>query len=110
MKLSLAVLVCTVTVGAQDYPAGQLKHLTVPVAGSAQPFAVTAAEIDRGAPYPSTIHLRGNVEIRMPVCVVTGPGRAQNCAGEIVFHADAADLREDTGQIEARGAVQVTRK
>jgi hypothetical protein len=46
----------------------------------------------------------------MPICVVTGPGNAQNCAGEIVFHADEADLPEDTGQIEAKGGARITRK
>jgi len=67
-------------------------------------------EIDRGVQYPSVIHLKGDVEIRMPVCVATGPGTKQHCAGEIVFRADEADLHEDTGQIEAKGAVSVTRK
>jgi hypothetical protein len=95
---------------AQSYPAGEPKHLTVPIASSAQPLAVTAIDIDRGVEYPSVIHLKGDVEIRMPVCVVTGPGNLQHCAGEIVLRAEEASLDEDTGQIETKGAVRVARK
>jgi len=73
-------------------------------------LAVAAIQIEReGVHYPSVVHLKGAVEIRMPVCVVTGPGTVQHCAGEIVFHADEADLHEDTGQIEAKGAARITR-
>ena len=110
MKTSLTALVCAVVLSAQNYPASERKHLSVPIASSAQPLAVAAIEIDRGVQYPSVIHLKGDVEIRMPVCIATGPGTEQHCAGEIVFRADEADLHEDTGQIEAKGAVRVTRK
>jgi hypothetical protein len=41
---------------------------------------------------------------------VAGPGNAQRCAGEILFHADEANLHEDTGQIEATGGATITRK
>jgi hypothetical protein len=109
VKMSIAALICAAAVGAQDHPAGQLKHLSVPIAGSAQPLTITAMDIERGVQYPSVIHLQGAVEIRMPVCVVTGPGNVQHCAGEIVFHADQADLNEGTGQIEARGGATITR-
>ena len=110
MKMSIAALVFTVAVSAQDFPVGQLKHISVPIAKSAQPLAVAAIQIEReGVHYPSVVHLKGAVEIRMPVCVVTGPGAVQHCAGEIVFHADEADLHEDTGQIEAKGAARITR-
>ena len=67
-------------------------------------------EIDRELQYPSVIHLKGAVEIKMPVCVVTRPGTVQTCGGEIVFRADEADLHEDTGQIEAKGGARITRK
>ena len=110
MKMSLVALVCAVVLSAQNYPPGERKHLSVPIAGSAQPLAVAATEIERGAQYPSVIHLKGDVEIRMPVCVATGRGSVQHCAGEIVFRADEVDLHEETGQIEAKGAVRVTRK
>jgi len=109
VKMSLAALVCAVVLSGQNYPAGQRKHLSVPITSSAQPLVVAANEIDRRVQYPSVIHLKGDVEIRMPVCVATGPGAEQHCAGEIVFRADEADLHEETGQIEAKGAVKVTR-
>ena len=108
MKMFTALL-CAAVLCGQSYPTGQLKHLSVPIASNAQPLVVAALEIDRGVQYPSIIHLKGDVEIRMPVCVVTGPGTAQHCAGEIVFRADEANLHEDTGQIEAKGIVKVTR-
>ena len=110
MKTFLAALFSIIAIDAQNYPAGQLKHISVPIASSAQPFAVAAVEIERSVQYPSLIHLKGAVEIRMPICVVTGPGNAQNCAGEIVLHADEADLHEDTGQIEAHAGATITRK
>jgi len=106
VKLTLTVLACAIALTAQD--ALDRKHLSVPVASSAQPFIATASHIDRGAQYPSVVHLKGDVEIRMPVCVATGPGSVQHCAGEIVLHADEVDLHEQTGQFEARGAVRVT--
>ena len=111
MKMPVALLLFALTVNAQDYPAGQLKHLSVPIAGSVQPLAVAAIEISReGVQYPSVIHLKGNVEIKMPVCVTIGPGSAQSCAREIVFRADEADLHEESGQIDAKGSVSVTRE
>jgi hypothetical protein len=110
MKISIAALMCASAVSAQNYPAGQLKHISVPIASSAQPLAVAAMEIDRELQYPSVIHLKGAVEIKMPICVVTGPGTAQDCAGEIIFHADEANLHEDTGQIEAKGGARISRK
>ena len=109
MKMSIAGQVCAVVLSAQDYPA-ERKHLSVPIQSSALPFAVAANEIERGAGYPSVIHLRGAAEIRMPICFVTGPGAVQHCAGEMVLHADAVDLHEGTGQIEARGTVTITHR
>jgi len=71
---------------------------------------VAALEIERGAEYPTVVHMKGSVEIRMRVCVVTGPGNTQACAGYMVMRADAADYHEDSGQIEARGNVTFTRE
>ena len=110
MKTFIAAAVCVISVIAQDRSTGQVKHILVPIANSAQPLAVAAMEVDRPVQYPSVVHLKGAVEIRMPVCVVTGPGTAQHCAGEIVFHADEADLHEGTGQIEARGGATIRRR
>ena len=108
MKLFFAALVCAITIGAQDQPGTQQKHLSIPIMGSPRPFAASALEVDRGIPYPSVIHLKGNVEIRMPVCVVIGPDWTHQCAGEIVLSAMEADVHEDTGQIEAKGELRVT--
>ena len=43
MKLTIAALACASVVIAQDYTVGQLKHISVPVAGSAQPLAGSRA-------------------------------------------------------------------
>jgi hypothetical protein len=67
-------------------------------------------EIERGAEYPTVVHLKGSVEIRMRTCVMTGPGNMQVCAGYIVMHAGEADFHEDSSQIEARGNVTFTRE
>lgn len=111
MKPSLAVLaICALALAAQEYPAGQLKHLPIPAANGVQPVSVAALEIERGAEYPTIVHLRGSVEIRMPVCVRTGPGNGQACNGYVILHADEADYHEDSGKIDARGNVTVIRE
>jgi hypothetical protein len=111
MKLPLALLfVCALTFGAQDNPVDQRKHLSVPTATSVRPLSVAAAQIERGGHYPSIIHLKGDVEIRTPVCVAGGPGTALACAGYVVLRADAADLHEGSGTVEASGNVRVTRE
>lgn len=105
-----ALAACSLTLIAQEYPAGQLKHLSVPTTTNGKPLAVAALEVERGFPYPSVIHLKGAVEIRTPVCVLTGAGTALSCAGYLVLRADEADLREQTGEVEARGHVTLTRE
>jgi len=111
MKLSLAALVfCTLALTAQDYPASQLKHLSVPTLTSVRPVSVVALHIERAPEYPSIVHLKGSVEIKTPVCLNVGKGSEQVCAGYVVLHADEADIHEDSGQIDARGNVTVTRE
>jgi hypothetical protein len=57
MKRSLAALaLCTLTLAAQDYPAGEMKRLSVPTTTSVQPLSVAALEIEREGLYPSIIH------------------------------------------------------
>jgi hypothetical protein len=102
VKILLIVLASAAALGAQD----ERKHLSVPIESSTQPLTVAALEIERGPGYPSVIHLKGDVEIKIPVCVKTGA--AQHCAGETVLRADEMDLHEQTGEIEARGAVRIT--
>jgi hypothetical protein len=111
VKLSLAVLaVCTLALTAQDYPAGQLKRLSVPTTTNVNPISVAALGIEREGQYPGIIHLKGSVEIKTPVCVKAGQGSALFCDGYVVLHADQADFHEGSGQTEARGNVTVTRE
>ena len=74
------------------------------------PLSVAALGIEREGDYPAVIHLKGSVEIKTPVCTKEGQGSALHCDGYVVLRADQADLREDSGQIEAQGNVRVTRE
>ena len=106
MKFVLTALAAGILpLGAQE-----LKHLTVPTSTNAQPISVAAVEIVRELPYNSIIHLKGSVEIRTPVCIHTGPDNQLRCDGSVVLRADEADIREDTGRINASGHVTVTRE
>ena len=109
MKRTLAALaVCALTLTAQDYPAAQLKHLSIPTTIGVLPISVAALGIEREGAYPAIIHLKGSVVIRTPVCVKGGPSGALYCDGYAVLRADEADIQEDSGQIGARGNVTVT--
>ena len=111
MKWFLALAGTTaVALLAQTDPAREIKHLWVPTSTSVRPASVSAAEVEREGNYPAVIHLKGSVEIKTPVCVAGGPQDSQICDGYVVLHADAADFHEDSGQIEARGNVTVTRE
>ncbi|HYM13108.1 MAG TPA: hypothetical protein VEU62_20375 [Bryobacterales bacterium] len=54
--------------------------------------SVSALSIERGVPYPSVIHLKGDVEIRRR---------------GMILRADEADYHEDSGEVGARGHVRV---
>lgn len=108
MKLATTLLICA-ALAAQDPTTGR-KHLSVAIVNSPRPVSVAALEIERGAQYPSIVHLKGAVEITMPVCVVSGPGNTHTCAADVIVHADEAYLHEDTGQIDTGGAASITRK
>jgi lipopolysaccharide assembly outer membrane protein LptD (OstA) len=111
MKLAIAaLLLCVLAYAAQDNPSDPRKHISVPTTTNVRPVQAAAAEIERGTEYPSVIHLRGNVEIRTPMCVAAGPGTALSCAGYVVVRADRAEVHEDTGDIEATGNVRITRE
>jgi hypothetical protein len=86
----------------------ELKHVTAAPLNARRPVSLTALEIERGVEYPSVVTLRGNVEIRTPVCVPTGKDGAMVCEGEMVVRADEAEFDEATGQIQAHGNVTVT--
>ncbi len=81
-------------------------------------ISFTADSIERrdpeptgAAPYASVIRLKGNVVIRT-CCVQKGIGLGKRPKIEpkqlMIMHADEADYRQDTGEIEARGKVLVT--
>ena len=109
MKFAFPLLaVCGVALIAQEYPAGQTKHLSVPTATSVRPVSVQAISVEHGTEYPSVLHLKGSVEIKTPVCI--GGTDRQTCDGYVVLRADEADFHEDSGQIDARGNVRVTRE
>ena len=80
MKLLVAAgaLLCLVTAllplaAAQDQAdqQAQQKHLTVAPVNSVRPVLLSALSIERGADYPSLVELKGDVEIRTPVCITT---------------------------------------
>jgi hypothetical protein len=104
MKLALAVF-CVLILRAQEP-----KNLVVPTTTGGRGVSIRALEIVRETPYPAVIHAKGSVEIRTPVCVITSPLNAQVCDGYLVVHADQADIREDTGQIDPQGHVSITRE
>jgi hypothetical protein len=80
---------------SQDEPA--LKHVLIVTAQSRA--SVAALSIVRvGEPLHSSIHLKGDVETKVPFCVSQG-ARRPVCDGYMVIHADRADFQEDTGEI-----------
>jgi hypothetical protein len=85
MTLALvAVAVCFFPLIAQEGPGGQLKHLSVPTLTNLKPLSVAALQVERGAEHPSIIRLKGNVEIKTPVCLAIGGNNAQMCGGYVV--------------------------
>lgn len=79
----------------------------VPLNGS-RVARLTALSIERGAGYPSTINLKGAVEIKTPACFPKGNHGKMVCDGYMILRADEATYYEDSGEIEARGFVTVT--
>ena len=104
MKPLLVMAAATLAAFAQD-----VKHLTVaPLGGSGSgPVSVSARSIERGPEYPSVIRLKGDVEIRTPVCFPTGKGAGTVCYGETIVRAGEAEYDERTGEVKAHGNVTV---
>jgi hypothetical protein len=94
---------------AQDNPESMKHVMVAPQSGTANGQAtVSARSIERGVGYPSVIRLKGDVEIRTPVCFKTGKSTDETvCYGYTVVRADEAEYHEDTGEIEAHGKVTV---
>ena len=111
MKLALIVAVtCFLQLTAQETAPSQLQYLSVPTTASIRPLSVAALQIERGLGHPSIVRLKGTVEIKTPVCVAIGTGNAQRCSGYVVVRADEADPDENSGQLNARGNVKLTRE
>ena len=85
----------------------QQKHLTIAPQNGTRPVALTARSIERGVEYPSIVRLKGNVEIKTPVCLPVGKQGKLICDGEMIVRADEAQVHEDTGEIEPNGHVTV---
>jgi hypothetical protein len=87
--------------------AQERKHIVAaPLNG--RPVLLAANDIVRTGAYPSTIHLTGGVEVKSPVCLATGKNGKVICDGYMLLRADEATYHEDTGEIQASGAVSVS--
>lgn len=109
MKLVLLFASLALAVVAQDNPES-MKHLMVsPQSGTANGQAtVSARSIERDGGYPAVIRLKGDVEIRTPVCFKAGKSTDETvCYGYTVVRADEAEYDEDTGEVQAHGKVTV---
>ena len=106
---AMPLLLCIIAVPtkAQENPA-ELKHFTAAPLNGSRPVSLTAFSIEHGLEYPRVISMKGRVEIKTPVCLPVGKKGASVCDGEMVVHADEAEFHEDTGEIQARGNVQIT--
>jgi len=85
----------------------ELKHVIVPL-NSTRWVSLAAVNIERGVEYPSVVSLKGNVEMKVPVCVSDGTEFGRICDGQMIVRADEAQVHEDTGEIEAHGTVVIT--
>jgi lipopolysaccharide assembly outer membrane protein LptD (OstA) len=94
MKLLIAVGIMAQLVSA---PQTQKLNLNV---GSA---TIQAESIERPVQFPSIIRLKGNIQIDTKIIAQHAPVSLLI----MVVRADEADYHEDTGEIEARGSVQV---
>ena len=106
----MAMIFCLRAVGQDTNSPGQandMKYLTVPPLEGPRTVRVAALNIEHGVDYPTIIRLKGNVEIKTPVCVRVGEKKELVCEGYMVLHADEATFNEATGAIEAHGNVTV---
>ena len=102
MKLLIAVGLMAQLVSA---PQAIPQNATPPqklnlIAGSA---TIQAESIERPVQFPSIIRLKGNIQINSKIVARDTPLSLLI----MVVRADEADYHEDTGEIEARGSVQV---
>jgi lipopolysaccharide assembly outer membrane protein LptD (OstA) len=87
-------------------------HFTIGMPGTGGGRVVlTASTIQRdlsSRASESIMQLKGNVEVRMITCVPSGASAVVVCEGAMVMHADEVDYNEKTGEIKARGDVNIT--
>ena len=103
MRYAVLVFLCFSRVaGAQEQ-----KHMVTAAVNGDWPTTLTAFEIERVGQYPSAVNLKGAVEIKSKVCLRVGKRGELQCDGEMILRADEATFHEDSGQIEARGAITV---
>lgn len=94
----LFAIVAALLLGTYPQPArsqaepGSNRKQVMASGGAWQNVFLTAASIERGVSYPSTIELKGGVEIKMK---------------GVLVQADEATFHEGNGEIEARGTVRV---
>jgi lipopolysaccharide assembly outer membrane protein LptD (OstA) len=92
--VSLTLFVLILRTAAQNAAPETVKQIAVAPLNDARGGARLAAlNIERGAAYPSVVHLNGQVEIR---------------TNGFILRADNADYNETTGEVEAHGSVKVT--
>ncbi len=92
LLLSFAILIPSESPSCRRFPArtapGRFSQIAVAyfhgIRGGAR---LAALNIERGASYPSVVHLKGNVEIR---------------TNGFILRADDADYDENTGEVEGR--------
>jgi hypothetical protein len=104
--LALSFTVALRSVRGEEASEAQQKHLIAFVVDGWE-SRLSALSIERGAEYPTVVYLKGNVEVKTPVCPLLGKRPPKACDSYMVLHADAAEFHEDTGQIEAHGNVKV---
>ena len=107
-RVALLLAFVSLTAVSQQKQSGEGKFVVVPTMAGSRPVTVAALNISRGAQYPSSVHLSGDVEIKTPVCLPVGRNDRLICDGTMIVRADDAVLHEDTGEIEAYGNVIVT--
>ena len=105
MKFAVPTLVGLACFGSAL--AQEQKHLTTAPLNGRQ-VSLTANEIVRVGNYPATIHLTGGVQVKTPVCLPVGKNGQTVCDGYMLLRADEATYHEDTGEIQASGAVSVS--
>ncbi len=114
MKFSLltstiTLLLCLIAVlTAAQEKTDELKHFIAISLNGSRPVSLTALNIEHSVHYPGLISMKGQVEIKTPVCLPVGKKEALVCDGEMIVRADEAEFHEDSGEILAHGNVQIT--